>query len=313
MRVRFPVIAGVAAILAIGLSGCARSTTALAPIPAPSAAVTSPVPPLAPPSMPAASAMAGEAGAGEMSSMGAQMDTAVPTAGASQSAAPLPTGIPSTLPPGAVPSGAPASGVTVRIPATQGGLAPVIHQVDTTDPVVFITIDDGYYKSPAVAEFLAANKIPVTPFLAMNAITSDPHYFNVIQGVTGQVPQDHSMTHPFLSKLSYSQQKAQICQAADEELRYYGTRPWLFRPPFGDFNADTQRAAAACGMRALVMWDASLPHAIVRFAAGDHFRAGDILLVHWRPNMARDIAGAVAQIKAQGLRVAALQDYLPIP
>jgi len=38
---------------------------------------------------------------------------------------------------------------------------------------------------------------------------------------------------------------------------------------------------------------------------------GDIILIHWRPNLYRDINVAIDAAKAQGLRVASLQSYLP--
>ena len=201
----------------------------------------------------------------------------------------------------------------VSIPASTDGLPPVVHRITTTDPVVFITIDDGYTKDPAVVELLRARHIPVTPFLAQAAIVSGHPYFNLIQDAGGQTVQDHSVTHPFLTKLPYAKQKAEICGAADQYTTWFGTRPWLFRPPYGAYNQTTRRAAKACGMTTIVLWDASLPHSVIRYASGARFHDGDILLIHWRPNLAHDLGIAVDTIDAQGLRVAALQDYLRRP
>ena len=66
-------------------------------------------------------------------------------------------------------------------------------------------------------------------------------------------------------------------------------------------------------MTTIVLWDASLPHSVIRYASGARFHDGDILLIHWRPNLAHDLGIAVDTIDAQGLRVAALQDYLRRP
>ena len=205
----------------------------------------------------------------------------------------------------------PSVNVTAEHPTD--GLPPVIHRVETKDPVVFITIDDGYTKDPAVIALLKARGAMVTPFLAHNAITDDPGYFATLEQATGQVPQDHSMTHPFLTKLGYGAQKRQICGAADLYAKLYGTRPWLFRPPYGAYNDTTRRAAAACGMTTLVLWDASMPHSVIRYASATRFHPGDILLIHWRPKLAHDLAIALDTIAADGLRVAPLQDYLPRP
>jgi peptidoglycan/xylan/chitin deacetylase (PgdA/CDA1 family) len=205
----------------------------------------------------------------------------------------------------------PSINVTALHPSD--GLPPVIHRIETTDPVVFITIDDGYAKDPAVVALLKARGAMVTPFLAHNAITDDPQYFKTLEDATGQVPQDHSMTHPFLTRLGYDAQKEQICGAAAIYAKLYGTRPWLFRPPYGAYNNTTRRAAQACGMTTLVLWDASMPHSVIRYAAATKFHPGDILLIHWRPKLAHDLAIALDTIAADGLHVAALQDYLPKP
>lgn len=204
---------------------------------------------------------------------------------------------------------------SVDVTATRpvDGLPPVLHRIDTQDPVVFITIDDGYTKDPAVIALLKARGAVVTPFLAQTAITTDPGYFRDLQKATGQVPQDHTITHPNLTHLGLAAQVAQICGAADQYQTWFGTRPWLFRPPYGAYDQTTRRAAKACGMTTLVLWDVSLPHSVLRFASGSTFRRGDILLIHWRPNLARDLGIALDTIAAQGLRVASLQDYLPRP
>ena len=204
------------------------------------------------------------------------------------------------------PSGTPAPGY-----GPAGDLIPVLTRIRTTDPVVFITIDDGFEKDPRVLAVLKSRHVPVTPFLTVDAVRAKPDYFVSVQGITGQSVQDHTITHPKLSKLGLDAQKHEICDAANDLQGFYGGRPWLFRPPYGDYNQDTRRAAASCGMKALVLWDVSLPHAVLRYANGSVLKPGDIILIHWRPNLYRDINVAIDAALAAGLRVAALEDYLP--
>lgn len=192
-----------------------------------------------------------------------------------------------------------------------GGLIPVLTRIDTKDPVVFITIDDGFDKDPRVLDVLKARHVPVTPFLTVDAVKAKPDYFTSVQRTTGQAVQDHTVTHPHLSRLGLDAQTQEICGAADTLKNLYGGRPWLFRPPYGDYDQTTRKAAAACGMKALVLWDVSLPHSVLRFASGSVLHRGDIILIHWRPNLFRDINVALDAAKARGLRVAALQTYLP--
>jgi peptidoglycan/xylan/chitin deacetylase (PgdA/CDA1 family) len=235
--------------------------------------------------------------------------TALPIS-ATHSASPTPSTSISSAP-SEEPTYAPSVGASP--PSSEPGLVPVLHRIDTTDKVVFVTIDDGYTKDPEVVDLLARRHVPVTSFLAVTALQSNHEYFAQVQDVTGQSVQDHTVTHPFLSRYGYERQRREICDAADQLGTWYGTRPWLFRPPYGDYSRTTRRAAYDCGMTALVLWDVSLPHSVLRFASGTRFQPGDILLVHWRPHLARDLPVALDAIEAAGLHVAALQDYLPQP
>jgi peptidoglycan/xylan/chitin deacetylase (PgdA/CDA1 family) len=238
--------------------------------------------------------------------------TPSPTSAANLEDSPAQSGSAAAIPPPLLlsPRGGGGKSVVSADPR-RSGLLPVFFHVDTTDPVVFITIYDGYTKDPAIIPFLEQRHVPVTPFLTTMALGKADTYFAGVQRVTGQVPQDHSLTHPDLRKLSLAQQEKEICGAADEEKRLYGTRPWLLRPPFGFYDKTTERAAVKCGMKALVMWNASLPHSIVRYSSGSKFRPGDILLIHWRPGLLKDLTSVLDTIAADGLRVGALQDYLP--
>ena len=273
--------------LAIGLlTACAPGGTSASPStrvshlsPTPSSAATSPSPSTASPTSPS------------------------PTSASPTSASPTDTT-------GANDPALPSPSDTSATTSTDG-LIPVLHRIDTTDPVVFITIDDGYDKDPRVVALLKSRHVPVTPFLTVDAIKDKPSFFVQIQDATGQSVQDHTLTHPKLSTLGYDAQVHEICDAATKLQGYFGQKPWLFRPPYGDYDKTTRRAAASCGMKALVLWDVSLPHAVLRYASGNVLRRGDIILIHWRPNLYRDLPVALDAAAAQGLRVAALQDYLP--
>ncbi len=247
---------------------------------------------------------------------------------------PVPRGTPTTVRPAPIPpSSAPTAGPTtptsslaptqdpvtptapvdVTPPSSPDGLAPVVNHISTTDRVAFITIDDGYSQDPAVVSLLRRRHIPVTAFLAVDALAAGHEYFVGVEKVTGQSVQNHTLTHPHLPKLGPDGQRAEICGAADTLGGWYGQRPWLFRPPYGDYDRSTRRAAHDCGMTTIVLWDVSLPHSVLRFASGSRFRPGDILLIHWRPNLVRDLPIALAAIADAGLHVASLQDYLPRP
>lgn len=201
--------------------------------------------------------------------------------------------------------------IEVTLPRGKNGLPPVIRSIDTSDKVVFLTADDGYSDSKKTDKILDQMGIPVTSFLTKSAIANNRDYFQTISGRDGQVIQNHSISHPEMTGLSQAAQATQICETSAEYQEWTGTRPWMFRPPYGAYNATTQRAAKNCGISYLVNWNVSLPAAHLRYAAGTKLEAGDIILTHWRDDLPRHLKRALRDIRDQGFQIGALQDYLP--
>jgi peptidoglycan/xylan/chitin deacetylase (PgdA/CDA1 family) len=187
------------------------------------------------------------------------------------------------------------------------GQAPVITRVETTDPVVFVTIDDGFDRSPEVTAVLDELGIPATLFLVDRPVLDGAAFF---RSLPGAVVEAHTRTHADLRALPEDAQRAEICGNADTIALTFGRRPSLFRPPYGNYNVATQRAAASCGMAAVVLWEESVDHGDVRFRHVREFRPGDIVLLHFRPDLANDLRTLADQVENAGLRFARLEDYL---
>jgi len=199
----------------------------------------------------------------------------------------------------------------VRPPATDHGLPPIVMSIKTSDRVVFLTIDDGITADPKVADIIRATGIPVTPFLTESVTTKSRDFFSSIRDMTGQSVQNHTISHPHMAGLTVANQVKQICPTSDDYQKWYGTRPWLFRPPYGEHSRATQQAAANCGIKFVVGWDATLPGSNLVTALDGKLSSGDIILTHWRPDLYKDLPGLLKKIKDQGFKIAALQDYLP--
>lgn len=176
---------------------------------------------------------------------------------------------------------------------------------------MFITIDDGFTTDPKLTELLALNKVPVTSFLTRDAVQDRRNYFKALSESDGQTVQNHTISHPFLTKASVADQQRQICETSESFGQWFGSGPWMLRPPYGDYNRATQEAAKECGIDYVVLWNVSLPMAHLRYGKSDHLNPGDIILTHYRPNLYKHLAAAFRNIKRQGFKVAALQDYLP--
>ncbi|WP_405843237.1 hypothetical protein [Streptomyces sp. NBC_01518] len=158
------------------------------------------------------------------------------------------------------------------------GLPPVVDHVRTRDKVVFLTYDHdaGARPDPRFADMVRELRLPVTVF----GTTPERHHF---------------------AGLPYTTQRTEICG------RHPRPDSRLLRPPYGAYDTTTRRAAADCGVSALVLWRASTTTGTLTYARGDHhLTPGDIVQVGPADSTARLLRG----IQQLGLTVGSLEDYL---
>jgi peptidoglycan/xylan/chitin deacetylase (PgdA/CDA1 family) len=193
--------------------------------------------------------------------------------------------------------------------ASSQNIAPFITNLETKKPVVFLGVDDGLVKNPQAMEFFRKHKWPVTLFLNQNHVTENPQYFKDILAAGANLG-NHTNTHPNLAKLSYKDQKKEICAAQETSKTIFAITPKLFRPPYGIYNQDTLRAAKECGLTAVVGWKARVDEGKVWFQSGDKLNRGDIILMHFRPQVMDDLKAFEAEITKQKLAVGNLEDWI---
>ncbi len=187
-------------------------------------------------------------------------------------------------------------------------LAPVVSRVATTDRVVFITIDDGQVRDPAVLDRLGDMGVPFTSFLTEPLATADPPFWKGTQASWGMV-ETHTINHPNLRELSGSRLRREVCEPADTVEALFGRRPTLFRPPYGNSSDSVRRVAKECGYDAVVLWTGSTNNGRLTMQQVD-LRPGDIILMHYRDTLLADLADVVARATAEGFTIGRLQDYL---
>ncbi|MFF8591351.1 polysaccharide deacetylase family protein [Streptomyces sp. NPDC015220] len=195
-------------------------------------------------------------------------------------------------------------------------LPPVFTTVPTKDKVVFLTIDDGAEKDPAFLRMMSELKVPYTAFLSNYLIEDDYGYFRRMQS-SGVTLDNHTLHHPYLPGLSYEEQRHEICDMQDIMRRQFGKRPKLLRPPYGNYNQDTLRAAKSCGIEYAPIWNEEVYVDHWEFREDDQrMRRGDIVLTHfrgraeWNGTMADDMRRFLNYVTAKGFAVARLEDYL---
>jgi peptidoglycan/xylan/chitin deacetylase (PgdA/CDA1 family) len=193
---------------------------------------------------------------------------------------------------------------------TPGATVPVYYRVPVTKPVAFITIDDGYSRAESSIALVKSRKVPVSLFLISHVAADDPAYFRRMQAA-GAVVEAHTLDHAEMKRMPYPRQRQEICGSADKLAQLVGKRPTLFRPPFGDFDGTTLQAAHDCGMKAVIHWRATVDNGIVRYQSPTKkLKAGDIVLMHFRPSFTADLNAALAAIQSAGLTPALLEDYV---
>ncbi|MBB5964385.1 peptidoglycan/xylan/chitin deacetylase (PgdA/CDA1 family) [Planomonospora venezuelensis] len=264
-------------------------------------------------------AAAGCGTAGEQGPAAGASPQAAGTASARPTASPAPAG-----PPGALPE----PGEVDRVPRPADGLPPVISSIPTRRKVVFLTIDDGWEQDPGFVRQVREERIPIAAFVTRDAVEARGAADPTAQGgkylgaggwdyvrslrEAGATVENHTLTHPSLPALGYEGQRAEICGAAKLIRRRTGTAPALLRPPFGNHNTLTRRAAKACGARALLLWTATVqPGGKIAYQVPDKkLRPGDVLLLHFRPGLSRDFRILLDKIRRRGFELGNLDAYL---
>ncbi|MEE1756067.1 polysaccharide deacetylase family protein [Streptomyces sp. SP18CS02] len=195
-------------------------------------------------------------------------------------------------------------------------LPPVFTTVPTKERIVFLTIDDGAEKDPELLRMMTELDVPYSAFLSDYLIKDDYGYFERMQA-RGVALQNHTLNHRYMPALSYAEQKHEICGQQEIIEKRYGKRPRLFRPPYGNYNRDTLRAAQSCGVKAVPLWSAEVFPDHMEWREWDRdLHPGDIVLTHfrgrgdWKGSMADMIRRALNTITAKGYAVARLEDYV---
>jgi peptidoglycan-N-acetylglucosamine deacetylase len=162
---------------------------------------------------------------------------------------------------------------------------PFVRSGGSSGNEVALTFDDG--PGPYTQQLVATlNKLHV--HATFFAIGSQEQYFSagtVEEIDSGDVVGDHTETHPMMASLSPHDQYEQLFDQMAQIEVLGGTRPRLFRPPYGSFNTTTFRELHHLHLL-MVLWsvdtgDYTLPGAAAiaqRALAGA--KPGAIILMH---------------------------------
>jgi peptidoglycan/xylan/chitin deacetylase (PgdA/CDA1 family) len=228
---------------------------------------------------------------------------------------------------GATPSGKPSSPAppadfTTRLPkfgsrpaptpitVPVGTYAPIFKRLPITQPVAFLTIDDGWIQLPEDLQIMKAAHIPFSMFLIGPVAAKNPGFFQQLEA-DGGVVEDHTITHPEMKGKPYDFQRHEVCDAKTSLEHTFGTSMRFFRPPFGNYDETTLKAVHDCGLKAAFYWSETVNNGTVFYQTAEHrIEAGDIILMHFRPAFVNDVIAALTAIHDAGLTPALLENYI---
>jgi len=197
------------------------------------------------------------------------------------------------------------------LPPIENGMVPVITSLTTDQKIVFLGIDDGAVINQSVVDMIQENHIKASLYVLKGSIAINSDLIKQIVAL-GSLVENHSLSHDtsMVTSQTYDQQKNEICGMADYVQQQFGRRPIFFRLPGGAYSNTMRRAAADCGMKAIVTWIAKANGGSMQYQIGNQLRPGDVVLMHFRPEFAQDMQAFIDAMTAAGLHTELLEDLI---
>ncbi|MDC3417987.1 polysaccharide deacetylase family protein [Aquibacillus salsiterrae] len=175
----------------------------------------------------------------------------------------------------------------------------------TRDKTVVLTFDDGPSKLlPNLLNILKEEQVPAVFFWQSRLLYPKRPWQRLLE--EGHHIGSHTINHPDLTRLSYQEQLKQLKVSVSEIETITGQKVNFFRPPFGQYNDDTIKAAKALGLTT-VMWRIAAidwelkcdPEQIITNVI-DHLEDGAIILLHELAQTIEVLPTIIQSIKSKG-------------
>jgi len=102
---------------------------------------------------------------------------------------------------------------------------------------------------PRITEVLERLRVPATIFVGGGWAQREPAALVELARNPLFEIGNHTFSHPHLTRLSDAQIRDELLRTQSEIAAVTGRVPTLFRPPYGEYDADVVRVAAECGLR----------------------------------------------------------------
>ena len=176
---------------------------------------------------------------------------------------------------------------------------------------IMLTFDDGPYGHGVDAEILsilAKHHARAVFFEVCANINGDTRHVPIQIVATGNILGNHTYNHLHLPKLGEHALQRQIAGCSANLASITGTRPQLFRPPWGELSPAAIKVIHAAGMHE-VLWDANsgdawlkAPSEIIHLSLYEASLGGHILLMHSKPTTVNALDPLLTKLQKRGFR-----------
>lgn len=210
-----------------------------------------------------------------------------------------------------------AAPLAAMVASSAGGRLVPIYKVDRQEKWVSLSFDAtwGVDHTDRLLDILDRYGVKTTFFLAGYWVEKYPEYVRKI-AERGHEIGNHSYEHPHMNSLGKEQVRADLLRNHELLVELTGTRPILFRPPFGEYSNKVIEAASELGyftiqwsIDSLDWQDVSAEFMVNRVI--ERVGPGDIILFH---NAGKHTPEAVEQLipllQSEGYRIVPISELI---
>lgn len=192
-----------------------------------------------------------------------------------------------------------------------------IYCVQKEEKVAALSFDAGWGNEDTqqLIDILTAHDVRATFFLVGDWVEKYPESVKALSDA-GQEIMNHSGTHPHLSQLTTEEIQAEVNGCSEKVEAITGTRPTLFRCPYGEYDDHVIEAVQSLGIKA-IQWDVdsldwkgiSAEEITRRVLEG--VQPGSIVLMHNAAEHTPEaLAGIIESLQADGYTLVPISELL---
>ena len=192
-----------------------------------------------------------------------------------------------------------------------------IYNVQTEEKKVAFTMNCAWSAEDIdkILEVLKNNNVQITFFMVGDWVEKNSEAVKKIHEAGHEIG-NHSNTHPHVNNLTYEQNLEEIEKCSQKIEQLTGTKPTLYRAPYGEYNETVIKVAFENGYSA-IQWNRdtldyqALTGEQMWKRIGENLQSGDIILSHnGTAHTADSLDMLIKNIKEKGYELVKVSDLI---